>query len=186
MKTDAYIHFDTLSLKPNAAILGVGLGLFNLEQRDVTPEVTYITTTLVNQEQWGRECAYESLEWWRSDAPYNDPLAESGRMLLNEAMATILTVLESRTKDPRIWFASAMCEGGIMQSLMDLFEVTDVPWRYWDVNCVRTFLGMTSRYTGKQLVQPYGVSPRDHIFMRVDLIRDLHVIQAGEAQRKAV
>jgi hypothetical protein len=171
-ETDVYLHYDTMSLRANAAILGLGAAFFRLDHESGPVESVYFTVSLCDQAVLGRSMDPATVEWWRTEAPYGrfpDPVWE-----LRDAFARCLSLIEDACPDARIWVWNTMLEGAITQSLLDAFDVR-APWRYWNVVEGRTFVDIPSAYRGAMSPPaPSGISPQHQMEERVRLLRGAH------------
>ena len=179
--TDVYLHYDTLSLKSSAAIIGLGAGFFSLGDGDtlrLSPR--YWSVTLAEQEPMGRTIDAASLDWWRTDGEYSDPMNEA-KFTLAEAFSRMLSEIEETAdiEAVRVWVWNSMLEGAITQSLIETFDVV-APWRYWNVFEARTFTNVPLLYAGEdEQPAPHGVSPRSHIDRRIEAIQTAHFALAA-------
>lgn len=176
MHPDFLVHIDTLGLKSNAALIGLGALSFNLLDRAALSEPFYCAISSESNGPVGREVDLAGIDHWRFDAPYLDPFTRD-MTTLEFAIEEFVAYYQRNTlPEATVWLWSGSFEGTILQTTFEALG-TPLPWPYYAVRDAKTFCATADTYGAYgRFVTPHGRSPEDQMRKRTEALRTAHEI----------
>lgn len=142
--TDFMVDIETISTKPNAAIVAIGACEFDMETGK-TGRRFYTNIDWKSNQGYGRSVDLNTIKWWmkQSDAA-RMALLEGETATLPSAMLKFALFYKECGNLP-IWSHANFDE----QILRNAFEAVDIvtPWHFRDIRDIRTLMGMLPRGT---------------------------------------
>ncbi|WAR44204.1 3'-5' exonuclease [Methylomonas rapida] len=140
---DIMIDLETLSTRHDAAILSIGLCLFDI----TTGKIGQSYQTKINMEDvtWFGHISADTVEWW-----LKQPKEAQARLLDGEKiyLAEALNRLSAWSRMAHnIWSNGASFDLVILRSAYERHGLT-TPWHYWQERDTRTLVDIAKRITG--------------------------------------
>lgn len=136
------IDLETLSTKPNAIVLSIGLVYFTEEG---IQEKFYINLDMKQQLEGGRDLDRDTFYWWLSQS------SEAGKVLgaaiyevrvgLHSMLHWIINTCQIELNTVNVWGNGAGFDNVILLSLIEQYlgESRKV-WKFWNDRCFRTYM----------------------------------------------
>jgi hypothetical protein len=139
------VDFETLDVKPSAAVVSLGAVLFTNEKVIWSK---YFQFDLDSQFKLGRSLSQGTLEWWfrqskQAQQPFLNPeknqydVATFCKRFLVEA-GNQLDQAKTNWKGVNIWGNGASFDVPILEDLIRM-DNREIPWPFWNIVCFRTF-----------------------------------------------
>jgi hypothetical protein len=168
--TDFLVHLDTLGLRSDAALLGVGGMFFNMEGEGQFSLYNAITV----ESNEGRNFSHLDIDFWRHEAPYLDPFRRE-LVDLSTAIDELDTTFQAHSEPHvSVWYWTGAFEGTVLQTCFEGLG-RPMPWPYYIARDAKTFCCTESEYARREpFATPYGDSPENQMERRVEKIRRAH------------
>lgn len=147
---DFSIDIETLSTRSNAAIVSVGISMFDLDAGTVERTYEAHVSNIIGHVDM------RTIVWWmqQDKAAQEATFTDSGRQLIGKVLDDISKII---TPDDRVWGNGATMDVTILESA---YQSTGkkIPWRYWNIRDLRTLasvaesLGLDVRAIRSQLL----------------------------------
>lgn len=144
MPTQHMCDLETLSTRPDAIVLSIGVVAFDTD--DWTIQGVYYAALAVD-EQPGRHRSDSTLAWWAQQP-------EAARAVFHEPKVPVLEALTNLSSfmagTQGVWGNGASFDNVILSSLFEDFGV-ERPWQFWHDRCFRTIKHIGNNH---QVVKP--------------------------------
>lgn len=139
---DISIDLETLSTRPNAAILSIGAVQFDRDTGKIG-KTFYVEVDMDDAIKHGHVSG-STLRWWMAqsdaaksvfkDAPHDEP-----RGNLHAALCRLKAFILSCTDDARVWGNGPTADiTWLDNAFASAGAGMDQPWKFWNIRCVRT------------------------------------------------
>ena len=134
---DMMIDIETLGTHQDAIVIAIGARMFDPESGKLGSGF-YSAVNYQDQIEKGRKVSESTIEWWMSqDRNAQKVFSEKGQTtedVLNDFYEFCIV------KDGlRPWGNGPSFDLTIMESLFRDFGHSELPWKFWNVRCLRTF-----------------------------------------------
>lgn len=133
------LDLETLGTSADSVILSVGAVKFDLLSDNIDDAGFYGSASVESNLDAGRRVNEDTLLWWLKQPAAAQQVFHEEKQPLSEVLEDLADWIG--TDDWTIWakgpsFDVAMMEHAYKQHRME------VPWKFWNVRCVRTFMGL--------------------------------------------
>lgn len=145
------IDLETLSTKPDAAIISIGLCNFD----PITPEHQWKTVGWaidINDAVVNGRVDGSTIKWWMSQSDEARQAATSGTMTLE---STLFSLRRNIGSEDRVWGNGPTFDISILESAFARFKL-DPPWHYASIRDVRTIRELSVIHPDE--VPPVGIA----------------------------
>jgi hypothetical protein len=144
---DVMIDIESLSLKPNALVLSIGVVPFSVADSAVY-EGRYFQLNIREQQVLGRHVDVDTIAWWINQAETNPKAAEvfrtKGSSLVPAMYEFGQYVAQETHEGGRIWALGPQFDIVVLESLLEDCGVSK-PWDYKQINDMRTIRSFVKR-----------------------------------------
>lgn len=136
---DVMLDLETMSSKPDAAIVAIGAVEFDTETREVGARF-YLPVQLASSVRCGGAMEPDTVLWWLQQEE------AARRELWKEDRADLATALQQFTAwmterapagEVRVWGNGAAFDNVVLRSAYERMHLA-APWRFWNDRCYRT------------------------------------------------
>lgn len=139
---DVMLDLETLSSKPNAAVVSIGAVAFNKD--GVAREGFYEVLDVEDQELKGRHISASTFKWWTQQSEQARKVFAETPSKTPMALARFEAYLYGLTSDVharRIWGYGSTFDNVVLRSLYESYGMK-APWTYRGDMCYRTLKGL--------------------------------------------
>jgi hypothetical protein len=158
--TDIMIDLETLSTRADAAILSVGIAVFDIKTAIVS-DVLYKEVAMVTQEEYGH-IDPETVKWWmkRDDAARSAIYQPADPESLYEVLYAVRDFLRPHNyRTTRVWSNGSSFDLVILRNAFQRHTMKCI-WDYWQERDVRTIVDLARDLAGVDVKQ---TTRKDHI-----------------------
>ena len=137
----AALDIETLSLRPNAVILSIGIQFFSFGDTTLLGDPVTFYPSVSEQLAHGRDISLDTVAWWRKQGDVARLVFDAQRTALVAVQADMTRLFEQVGFNGGVWgFGSDMDNAKVE----DMFRGAglDCPWHYRANRCGRTLLGL--------------------------------------------
>lgn len=168
--TDFFLHVDTLGLRSDAIIIGLGCAWFN---RDALDAPTTFYWPVSAESNGDRSVDAASIDYWLQDSPYT--AASELTTTLLDGVTQLHNIYDAIAQDiDRIWVWNWRVGGTILDTAHEQLGLK-TPWQYFALREGRTFCDTACQYRfSHELPTPYASTAVLTIERRVGEIQAAH------------
>lgn len=166
------VDLETLGTVADACIMSIGAVKFDLNSEKIDDNGFYASVSIDSNLELKRRIQEDTLIWWM-----NQEVSAKG--VFNESKQTLRTALEGLSDwmgegDYQVWsngadFDLPMLAHAFTQCCME------VPWKFWDSNCFRTYKKLPG---AKNVKLPFSGVKHNALFDAVHQAKTAQAIQA--------
>jgi len=149
-KTDLMLMIDleTLGTKANSVVLSLGACFFDSER--ILKKDFYCEFDRECQSSKGRRMSPETFRWWSEQVTVMPGLegANNHKNLQNFIDWVNVTQVEE-DRDCKVWSNGASFDIPMIESMMETYNFTNTPWKFWNVRDVRTIVDIYPECKGE-------------------------------------
>jgi len=136
------LDLETMSTKPNAAIVAIGAVEFNMEVRSIGKKF-YTRVSLASNIEASRDIAANTILWWmkQSDEARAEITSVDNRSLLDALLAFNNEILNWLPPNYFLWGNGANFDPVILGSAYEKFGFA-IPWNFRNIRCYRTAIAI--------------------------------------------
>lgn len=131
------IDLETLGTASNAAILSIGAVKFDLLSDRIEHDAFYTAVDIESNFAAGRVASGSTLQWWMQQAPGAQAVFQEKGMPLEQMLIDLKAWLAGPI-DWVVWAKGPSFDITMLDNAFQHFGI-DVPWKFWNVRCVRTY-----------------------------------------------
>lgn len=152
--THVMIDIETLSTRPDAAIISIGAVVFSADGRKTPPAERQrfsATVTARSNARLGRHIDPDTVMWWISQGAEARAALAGARVDLAGALTALATWLDGLgpSRDLYVWGNGATFDPVILHSAYQAADMA-TPWRYANVRCLRTLKALLPQITSPE------------------------------------
>ena len=134
------IDLETMSTKPNAAIVAIGAVEFSKEGLG---REFYVTVTLSSNEEYGRHVSASTIMWWLEQSNEARKELTNAKVGLQEALE-LFSVFVRSVKPTGVWGNGAGFDNVVLREAYSaVFTENSEPWPFYADRCYRTIRNLT-------------------------------------------
>ena len=137
----AALDIETLSLRPNAVILSIGIQFFTFGDTTLLGDPVTFYPSVSEQLAQGRHIDPSTVDWWRQQSDVARLVFDTQRASLVAVQADMVRVLEAAGHNGGVWGFGSDVDNAKVE---DMFRTAGLscPWHYRANRCGRTLLGL--------------------------------------------
>lgn len=138
--SNAMADLETMSTRPNAAILSIGAVTFDMRKLTLG-ERFYTTISPKSCEEAGLHIDAGTIEWWNKQSEVARRAAFAGQHTLRDGLVQFAEWIEANMVEQKsrcIWGNGANFDVTILESAFRAAGLL-IPWEFWSARCFRTF-----------------------------------------------
>lgn len=162
------LDLETMSLRPNAAIVSIGAAFFS---EDAVGDTFHSAVSLKSCIEAGLHFDEKTKAWW--DLQSSEARASwdlENPPTLQDALQGFSAFVRSYGSEVRVWANGADFDIPILKSCFEAFDA-DPPWKYYNQRCFRTVRGLFGQGIEVARIGTYHNARDDSIYQ-------VHVLQA--------
>ncbi len=144
---DNMIDLETFGTKQNSMITAIGVCKFNIKTGKIDRKNTfYERIDWASSEEYGRQMDVETIRWWmeQSDAARLENIKPG--IQLEDALEKLAKFLMP-LKNAIVWGNGATFDISMLENTYEAV-LGDIPWKFYNVNDVRTIVRLGKMLTG--------------------------------------
>lgn len=133
---DVMIDLETLGTSPDAAVVSIGVVIFDLDKKVILEEF-YAPLDVKEQMKRGRKVDPDTLNWWMGQSDAAKKVFSEKAQDFKSILQTLSGILD-KYRPLTVHGNSSTFDVSIMENAYAMYDVK-LPWHYTKVNCFRTF-----------------------------------------------
>lgn len=131
------IDLETLGTTSDAVILSIGAVKFDLLSDYINPDAFYTAVDIDSNFAAGRTASGSTIQWWMQQDPRAQAVFQEKGMPLEQMLIDLTEWLRSPS-EWTVWAKGPSFDITMLDNAFQHFGMT-VPWKFWNVRCVRTY-----------------------------------------------
>lgn len=174
--TELMIDLETMSLRPNAAIVSIGAVFFDLEAGSLGPTFHQVVS-LTDCQANGLHIDELTAKWWEGQSPeakssWDQSKAEN----LEESLVKFNQFVFGQTVEPKPWSNGAGFDLIVMQEAYRARGMSP-PWRYYHQMCYRTIRNLAPDFVPPDRTDVKHNALDDAIYQATTLIDMMKILR---------
>lgn len=146
---DIMVDLETTATTADAGIISIGAVKFDLTSDKISDQGFYSSVSLQSNLDYGRYISEDTMRWWMHDDQKDArSVWLESKQGIDDALTNFIEWVTDGEKDPikqaivmkdrRIWCNGANFDEPILSHAITHCRL-NIPWKFWNVRCVRTF-----------------------------------------------
>lgn len=138
--TDLMIDMETMGTTADSVILALGAVRFDAwNEGKISDEGFYCVFDIQSQLSAGRHMSEDTLQWWLKQSPEAQGVFfAQGKVSLDDGLQMFVDWVKSAQRETHPWSMGADFDLPMLSHALAT-RGFEIPWNFWDSNCVRTY-----------------------------------------------